>query len=61
MNENNKKEDMCRIPVEATYQIIDGEPVMVSAEWRDIPARKIAEFIIKKRGITPILEGNFNE
>ena len=41
---------MCRIPVTATYEIINGEAVMISAEWADIPADDIARFLIEKLG-----------
>lgn len=52
------KDNMCRIPIEATYQIVNGEPVLVKAEYRDIPADVIARFLIEKHGITPILKGS---
>ena len=54
-------ENMCRIPVSATFRIIDGEPVMTSAEYRDIPADVIARFLIEKVGITPIFKGGDND
>ena len=41
---------MCRIPIQAKYEIIDGEAVMVSAEWADIPAVDIALYLIQKLG-----------
>ena len=40
--------EMCRIPVSATYAEINGEMVMVSAEYKDIPAEVIAKFLIEK-------------
>lgn len=46
-------DEMCRIPISATYRIIDGEPVMISADYRDIPADLIARFLIQKFGKTP--------
>lgn len=49
-----KNDNMCRIPVQATFRIIDGKPVMVSAEWADIPADVIARFLIERSGITPV-------
>lgn len=55
------KDNMCRIPVNATYRIVDGEPVLVNAEYRDIPADVIARFIIEKFGITPIHKGGGSE
>lgn len=56
-----KNEEMCRIPVIATMRKINGEYVMVDAEYADIPASAIAEFLIRKFGITPILKGADNE
>ena len=53
----NKNEEMCRIPVQATMRKINGEYVMVDAEYADIPASAIAEFIVKKCGMVPILGG----
>ena len=38
----------CRIPVKATYRIIDGEPVMISAEYADIPADVIARLLLPR-------------
>ena len=52
---------MCRIPVRATMKKINGEYVMVDAEYRDIPADAIARFLIEKFGITPIFEGGTTE
>lgn len=37
---------MCRIPVAATFEKINGEMVMVSAEYEDVPAMALAEFFI---------------
>lgn len=46
--------EMCRIPVSATYAEINGEMVMVSAEYKDIPAEVIAKFLIEKFGAAAI-------
>lgn len=46
--------EMCRIPVSATYEEINGEMVMVSAEYKDIPAEVIAKFLIEKFGASAI-------
>ena len=54
-------DDMCRIPISATYRIIDGEPVMISADYRDIPADLIARFLIQKFGKTPWEKEKVNE
>ena len=48
--------DVCSIPVTATVKIIDGEAVITKAEYVDIPASVIAEFILSKYGIDAILE-----
>lgn len=56
MPENN----VCRIPVNATMQIINGEAVMIDAEYADIPADKIAEFLIKSFGVDAIFGGAEN-
>lgn len=42
---------MCRIPVKATMQRVNGEMVMVSAQWANIPADAIARFLIEKFGL----------
>lgn len=52
-----KKENMCRIPVQATMRKIGDKYVMVSAEWAEIPADVIARFLIERSGITPVLTG----
>lgn len=36
-----------RIPVKASYEIINGEAVQIAAEYADIPAEVIAEYLIK--------------
>jgi len=56
-----EKDNMCRIPVNATYRIVDGEPVLVDAEYKDIPADVIARFLIQKFGMTPIFGGGDSE
>ena len=38
---------LCRVPVKALYRIIDGEPVMISAEWGYIPALELAKVLFK--------------
>ena len=42
---------MCRIPITAKMQRVNGEMVMVSAEWADVPADLIARFLIEKFGL----------
>lgn len=46
----NRKDGMCRIPVKATFQKINGEMKMVAAEWADIPADAIARFLLQRGG-----------
>ena len=52
----NKNDEMCRIPVTATMRIINGEAVMAEAEYREIPASVIAEFIVRKLGASLVKE-----
>lgn len=52
-----KKDEMCKIPVEATYRVIDGEVVRVSAKYVDVPADVIARFLIQKFGLDTIFKG----
>lgn len=52
--------DICKIPIQATYKIIDGEVKLVSAEYADIPADNIARFLIQKFGISPIFADKEN-
>lgn len=47
------------IPVSATYRIIDGEPVRISAEYADITPDCFAQFLIRKFGIDAIFQGNY--
>ena len=49
MNESSGA--MCRIPVKATMQYVNGKMTMVDAEWADIPAVAIARFLIEKFGL----------
>lgn len=46
--------DICKIPVSATYTIVNGEPVMTSAEYVDISADAIARFLIERFGADAI-------
>lgn len=42
---------ICRnVPISATYRIIDGNPVMIDAEYADIPADLFARFLLQKFG-----------
>ena len=53
-------DDMCRVPINATFKEINGEMRMVQADWVDIPADTIARFLIQKCGVTPIFGGGDN-
>ena len=41
---------VCRIPVTAQIEIINGEAVMVDAKWEEIPAADIARYFVEKLG-----------
>lgn len=51
--------NICRIPIEATYSVPKGggEPVMTAAEYVDIPADAIARFLVEKCGVDAIFGG----
>lgn len=49
-----KNESMCKIPVRASMQKVDDKFVMVSAEYVDIPAKNIAEYLLKSFGASAI-------
>lgn len=49
MNESSGA--MCRIPVKATMQYVNGKMVMTDAVWADIQADAIARFLIEKFGL----------
>lgn len=44
----------CKIPIRATFSIVNGEPVMTSAEYADVSADAIAKFLVDKLGIDAI-------
>lgn len=48
--------DICKIPVRATYTVYKGSgtPVMTSAEYADIPASLIAAYLVDKLGVDAI-------
>lgn len=54
-------DNMCKIPVNATFREVDGEMQMVQAEWAEIPADVIARFLIQKFGMTPIFGGDSDD
>lgn len=46
--------DMCRIPVSVTKRIVNGKCITIDAEYMDIPADAIAQFLIQKFGVDVI-------
>lgn len=46
--------DICKIPVRATYSIINGKPVMTSAEYAEVSADAIARYLVDKLGVDAI-------
>ena len=50
-------DSICRIPVRATYRVIDGKAFMLNAEWEEIPSDIIARFLIEKFGVDAFFEG----
>lgn len=52
-------DSMCRIPVSATYTVMEGSdtPVMTKAEYVDIPADTIARFLLERCGADAIFNG----
>lgn len=48
------QDNICRIPVTATFNIIDGKAVMTAAEYADIPAADIARYLVECCGIDAI-------
>lgn len=49
--------DICKIPVCATFTVINGKPVMTAAEYADISADAIAKFLVDKLGADAIFSG----
>ena len=50
-------DSICKIPVTATYTIVNGEPVMVAAEYADISADAIARYLVERCGVDAIFGG----
>lgn len=46
--------DICKIPIRATYSVINGKLVMTAAEYADVPADLIAKFLVDKLGTSAI-------
>lgn len=47
----DRKDDILHLPVSAKYKVVDGKLVMVSAEYVDIPAHQVAEFLLDRFGV----------
>lgn len=47
-------DNTCKVPVTATFTIIDGRPVMTAAEYAEISADVIARFLVDKLGVDAI-------
>lgn len=54
-------EKMLNIPVQATYRIINDDLVMVAAEYREISADMVAQFLIEKVGMHAIFGEGVND
>ena len=52
---------MCKIPVEARIEIINGEPVMASARYEEIPAELIAKYFAEHSGAMILKGGEKND
>lgn len=55
------EDNICRIPVQATYRIVDGNPVRVDTKYADIPAEVIARFLLQKFGADAIFRGGTSD
>lgn len=53
---NEAKQDICRVPVVAEFRVVDGEPVMISAQYADIPAAELLRFLLNRSGIRSQME-----
>lgn len=52
-----KQDNICRIPVKATYSIAGDKPVLIAAEWVDIPADMIARLLLRGFGADAVFRG----
>lgn len=55
------KATVCTVPVSAEYRIIDGKPVMVSAQYANIEAEKLLRFMLDRAGISAGKEATADE
>ena len=58
---NEAQRDPCRVPVVAEYRIADGRPVMVSAQYAEIPAAELLRFLLERGRIRIGSEGKRND
>ena len=42
--------DMCRVPVRASYAVVNGKAQRISAEYAEIPAQLIADLFMQHFG-----------
>ncbi len=56
----NANDNLCRIPLKAYFEVIDGKPEIVKADYADIPAEAIAKFILDRVGAGKVF-GNGGE
>lgn len=55
-------EAIVKVPMTIDYQIENGEPVKLSAEYEEIPASEVARFFVQKFGSPAIFgEGETND
>lgn len=48
------EDSICKIPVSATFTIVEGKAVMTAAEYAEISADAIARFLVDKLGVDAI-------
>ena len=39
------EDEMIKIPVNATYRIVDGKPIRIDAEYKEVSVRFLAEWL----------------
>ena len=43
--------EVCRMPVRASYVVVNGKAQRISAEYAEIPAQMIADFFLQHFGV----------
>ena len=51
-----KTGNICTVPVVAEYRIVNGKPVMVEAQYAEIEADKLLQFLLDRAGIHDLRE-----